>query len=506
MGLIKTFINNELVDSTRNGWTVLWGGKGVRYDGNIHRSLICMCMCGRIKEIRTHDFLSGRSKNCGCFRENSCRKYSSHSSIRRDEYSTWKNMRRRCHNLNDHRYHDYGGRGINVYERWRESFQEFYDYIGPRPSKSHTLDRINNNGNYEPGNVRWATIEEQYRNKRNTRMLTYNNATRTIAEWGRIVNIPPNTLRGRIELGWTIHDALTKPISGKEIDLELLKNSQNEFFNAKTYDPSLDGVDHINIYSKGKTQLGRLLTNFAEVPINHESYGHFRTLEGFWQWLKTGKKHDIFRNINASQAKKMGREYPMEMPINFKQEFKKALLTKIESNIDLTEMLKESVLPFTHYYYYGDVTNCKVVNVENCNWLLEYITLIRDYLNNKLHKLIIAGSRDITDYNLIKDIYLKTFNNTIEIVSGTARGVDRLGENLADELEIPKALFPAEWNVNGVFIKGAGHIRNRQMANYATALLAFWDGESPGTKNMIETMRSLNKEVKVYNTETNTIS
>lgn len=494
MGLIKTFTNNELVDSTRNGWTVLWSGKGFRYDGNIHRSLICMCMCGRIKEIRTHDFLSGRSKNCGCFRENSGRKYSSHSSIRRDEYGIWKNMRRRCHNLNNSRYHDYGGRGITVFEKWRESFQEFYDYIGPRPSKSHTLDRINNNGNYEPGNVRWATIEEQYRNKRNTRMLTYNNFTRTMAEWSRIVHIPPNTIRGRIEMGWTTHEALTKPIFGKEKDIDPLKNNQNEYFNNNVPSPTKDGIEHINIYSKGKTELGKLLSNFAYSPFEHKVYGKFNTIEGFWHWLKTDKQYDIFRKCSGAEAKSMSKNYSFVLNKDFKAEIKKFILLKIEQNEKIRELLKASTLPLTHYYYYGTEENGKVVVPDNSKWVIDHIELIRDYLNNKAYKLIIAGSREITDYETVKKAYLSSGLKAIEVVSGTARGVDRLGEQLAKELELPVERFPADWDN---FPKVAGFLRNDEMAIYATGLLAVWDGKSTGTQDMVKRMKTKNKLVIV---------
>lgn len=113
-------------------------------------------------------------------------------------------------------------------------------------------------------------------------------------------------------------------------------------------------------------------------------------------------------------------------------------------------------------------------------------------------KVIIAGSREFTDYNLLKTKIDYMRNNgqfkIDEIVSGTARGADRLGEQYAADNNISVKQFPADWDTHG---KAAGHIRNKQMAEYADALIAVWDGKSKGTKNMIETMNKLKKPTYV---------
>jgi hypothetical protein len=110
-------------------------------------------------------------------------------------------------------------------------------------------------------------------------------------------------------------------------------------------------------------------------------------------------------------------------------------------------------------------------------------------------KVIVAGSREgFVARNVFEAIKESGFTIT-EIVSGTARGVDKDGEYYAACRELPVKRFPADWDQYG---KAAGHIRNKQMADYADALVAVWDGKSPGTKNMIETMKSLNKPVYVY--------
>jgi len=134
------------------------------------------------------------------------------------EYSAWHNIIDRCTNKNHKQFEHYGGSGIAICEEWRESFETFYNYIGPAPSPKHSIDRIDNSGNYEPGNVRWATWIEQARNKRNNRLLTYNEETLCAAEWSRKLDIKVQTLRTRLRRGWSAERALETPIAykGKE--------------------------------------------------------------------------------------------------------------------------------------------------------------------------------------------------------------------------------------------------------------------------------------------------
>ncbi len=114
-------------------------------------------------------------------------------------------------------------------------------------------------------------------------------------------------------------------------------------------------------------------------------------------------------------------------------------------------------------------------------------------------KVIIAGGRDIEDCDPVQTAITESGFKITEVVSGGARGVDKSGEALAALHGMPCKVFPADWNKNG---KAAGPIRNRQMADYADALIAVWDGQSRGTKNMIETMRKLGKPVHVHTLQT----
>lgn len=119
----------------------------------------------------------------------------------------WAQIVSRCTNPKHQYYSDYGGRGIQVCERWRE-FENFYADLWPRP-EGMTLDRINNNGHYEPGNVRWATRKEQARNRRSSRMLEINGEVCTVAEWAERSGLKYSTLNERIKRGWSPEAAIS---------------------------------------------------------------------------------------------------------------------------------------------------------------------------------------------------------------------------------------------------------------------------------------------------------
>jgi hypothetical protein len=121
-------------------------------------------------------------------------------------------MKERCNVPTQEAYADYGGRGIAVCKEWDESFEAWFAYMGPRPSPDHSIDRINNDGNYEPGNVRWATREQQQRNTSQNRLLTHDGLTLCVVEWAERVGLPCSVLSDRInKLGWPVAKALLTP-------------------------------------------------------------------------------------------------------------------------------------------------------------------------------------------------------------------------------------------------------------------------------------------------------
>lgn len=132
---------------------------------------------------------------------------------RRPERKVLQGMIQRCHNPKNPSFRDYGARGISVCERWRDSFDAFLRDVGPRPSVHHTIERIDNDRSYEPGNCIWATRAEQNRNTRQNAHLTIDGRTQCRAAWAAESGIPAKTIRDRIErLGWSVRDAVFKPV------------------------------------------------------------------------------------------------------------------------------------------------------------------------------------------------------------------------------------------------------------------------------------------------------
>lgn len=163
----------------------------------------CACDCGNVSSVSSSDLKSLHIQSCGCLRIERTREASiTHGMRHTVEYHIWCCMKARCHNKHDSGYHNYGGRGITVCGRWKDSFVNFYNDMGPKP-KGMSLDRINNDGNYEPGNCRWATIREQANNTRVNRFVTVGEVTKTVAEWARLLGINYHTLYSRLYVsGW----------------------------------------------------------------------------------------------------------------------------------------------------------------------------------------------------------------------------------------------------------------------------------------------------------------
>jgi hypothetical protein len=158
------------------------------------------------------------SLSCGCWRdERASEKSTIHGhcrpGARSPEFISWMGMLMRCTNPNDAGYPAYGGRGIVVCERWRESFENFLADMGPKPTPDHQIDRYpDNQGNYEPGNCRWATRSENQNNRDCNVRIEHDGRTMTIAEWSRETGTGWSTIRERLRRGWSASDAITRPI------------------------------------------------------------------------------------------------------------------------------------------------------------------------------------------------------------------------------------------------------------------------------------------------------
>lgn len=168
------------------------------------RKVKARCDCGTVKRVLLWNIEQGRSKSCGC----AVRTAVGMAGIT-PTYKTWDGMKQRCFNPDCKDYPRYGGRGIKVCARWMD-YRLFFLDMGTRPA-GMTIDRINTDGHYEPGNCRWATSKQQSNNRRNNRRIAFRGEALTIAEWAQRLGWSRAMLRHRIESGWTVEQALTMP-------------------------------------------------------------------------------------------------------------------------------------------------------------------------------------------------------------------------------------------------------------------------------------------------------
>jgi len=138
------------------------------------------------------------------------------SNSTRPEYTVWEKMIDRCENPKAKDFMRYGGRGIVVCAKWRNSFTAFFEDMGARPSPQHSIERGDNNGNYEPENCRWATRREQGRNTSRNRLLEYNGRTACLAEWAETTGLPAYVIRGRLKADWSVARTLTTPKESRQ--------------------------------------------------------------------------------------------------------------------------------------------------------------------------------------------------------------------------------------------------------------------------------------------------
>lgn len=173
-----------------------------------HLHANCICDCGNKSSPNIAAIVNGRTKSCGCFARdwNHQKHLARGQNVGKGKYAEypevriWRGMLKRCNNKKDRSYSRYGGRGIRVCERWHDFFK-FIEDMGRRPSQDLSLDRIDNNGNYEPNNCRWATATQQSQNRRGTVKLTVNGVEKTVKEWSRELGIKYTGIMARRRRG-----------------------------------------------------------------------------------------------------------------------------------------------------------------------------------------------------------------------------------------------------------------------------------------------------------------
>lgn len=185
---------------------------------------LCSCGCGNTCEVAATHLTQGRRTTCGC------RSYLvKHDLSRTPEYRTWAWMKQRCYNVKASGYPYYGGRGIRICDEWLSDPEAFINYVGVKPTPRHTIDRYpNNDGHYEPGNVRWATRKEQMNNARHNILVELDGEIHNVSEWCGLLHIDRGTVLSRITTyGWAAKDAILMPVGSKGVTYKQRKEASN---------------------------------------------------------------------------------------------------------------------------------------------------------------------------------------------------------------------------------------------------------------------------------------
>lgn len=176
----------------------------------------CRCDCGKMTVVPGHTLRDGRTVSCGCYRDEKIGdRARTHGMRSVPLYRTWKGISQRCYNPALKHYARWGGRGIGMHKPWRDSFIAFFDYVSQLPHYGeigYSIDRIDNDGNYEPGNIRWATRIEQNRNTRKNHLITFDGETKCVTEWSESTGISAIVIFSRLYAGWTVERALTQAV------------------------------------------------------------------------------------------------------------------------------------------------------------------------------------------------------------------------------------------------------------------------------------------------------
>jgi hypothetical protein len=199
--------------------TILKEGEPVKYDKTIMRKVLCKCDCGTEKEIDFNSIKGGKSTSCGCFnREHAKKIHTKHgmamleTGVRHPDYCIWMKIKSRCLNPNDKSYKNYGGRGIQVCDRWKESFELFIKDMGWRPNKNYSIERINYDGNYCPENCKWIHKSEQTKNTRRVKLIEYNGSLYCLSDLCRLLKLSYSTMRHRVyDLKLPFEEAIKYP-------------------------------------------------------------------------------------------------------------------------------------------------------------------------------------------------------------------------------------------------------------------------------------------------------
>lgn len=199
------------IDITGNKYNMLTAIKRVYGYKESGVYWLCKCDCDNECIVKKYDLVHLKQMSCGCFQKQSAReKHTKHNMKDTKLYHVWCSMRQRCLNPNNHAYNHYGGKGVTICKDWLDDFMNFYNWSMQNGyMEGLSIDRIDNDGNYEPSNCRWATREVQQNNTSKAHKITYNGVTKSPAQWARIVDVSETTIKNRLfKRNMSVEDAL----------------------------------------------------------------------------------------------------------------------------------------------------------------------------------------------------------------------------------------------------------------------------------------------------------
>lgn len=263
--------------------------------------------------------------------------------------------------------------------------------------------------------------------------------------------------------------------------------------------PLLDGVRHINTYSKGRTELGRLLSNFAHTPFEHPTHGLFESMEGYWYWCSTGKKHNVLKTLYGFDAKKAGTSFEPIVTDSFEEDIYNGLVAKLTQTPRIVEKLRTTHLPLVHYYAFGEPDRALVREASPM-----FLRLLNRAVGSLFptYTTIIAGSRNISDKTWFENEMTKVPWRISRVIEGGAKGIDLLGSIYAKRNNIPLETVEADWrNEDGRLDKAAGIKRNVAMGELTERGVVFIKDNSKGSTHMANWLESHDKKVHIVHIE-----
>lgn len=180
---------------------------------------LCRCVCGVERRVKGQSLRDGVSVSCGCYQREGAAKQAirigkanrTHGMTNSSEWNAWARMKQRCYDPKTPGFERYGGRGVKMCERW-QNFENFFADMGEKPTPEHSIDRIDNDGDYEPSNCRWATCQQQQRNRRDNIVVTHDGKTQCVSAWAEEYGICHHVLGMRLRRGWDMIRALSQPV------------------------------------------------------------------------------------------------------------------------------------------------------------------------------------------------------------------------------------------------------------------------------------------------------